>query len=120
MSERVTDTLDLYGQEKDSMVVAFEVRDTDSDGVSQLRDLTDWTFISCIRNGPTKSATKSAVNFTVTKDPDKRGLVRATLAKDHSLAAGDWYYEIDMTTTTQRETALEGKLIIAPSLFNRG
>lgn len=114
MSQAVLDTLDLFGQEKDSKSVIFLVVDSDGDGNLIPRDISSWQTHSIIKNA---DGTDASANFTITPVAGNTGMLRAFLPSDHGLIAAVYSYEIDVSEGNTRETALQGKLTIQTSLF---
>lgn len=110
-------TVNLTGQEKDSLSVALLVADKNADGIYVPRDITGWMFSTIIRVGETKTSEEASANFVVDVVNATKGLARLTLPKDHGLTAADYWYECDISNATMRETLAEGKLTIEPTLF---
>ena len=112
--------VDLVAREGDSFAESFRVLDADDDGISRPRPLGGATVSAIIRRGESKQADAAHDNFTAGVRDAVQGLVRIELPRTHALAAGVYWYEVDLETSGgQRDTIASGRLTVEPTLFAR-
>ena len=107
----------LFAREKDSLSLTF-CHTTAGAKAYIPKDLTGWTLKSSILLGEDNTSMSASDNFNLSFDNQKMGVVRIELPKDHTLAAGTYWYSVRGVDQNNEETVLlRGKLEVERSLF---
>ena len=109
---------DLAAQVGDSFQHSFRLLETDANGIATARSLGGAAIVAVIRRGPHAASDLAPDNFLPTISNAAEGVATISLPATHTLPAGDYWYEVDATFADgNRETILDGRLTVRPSLF---
>ena len=111
-------TYDIYNaQEKDSLSLDFCYTHAGTSAYVP-QDLTGWTLKSSVLLGEDNTSMSASDNFNLSFVNQKLGVCRLELPKDHTLAAGTYWYSVRGVDQNNEETVLlRGKLEVERSLF---
>ena len=102
-------------QRGDSWVATIRATNADT----SVLDLTGWTVVAGLREGPTKDATIAPTPLTATITDAANGLIRVSLPRLHRLKVGFRYHgEVDIRRDNESLTAMKATFDVQPSVVS--